>query len=94
MGEVMLQTLVIGGSVVGGLVLLLLMIFWGYSRLYKRAKPDEGLVRSGRGTIQACQGGGMWVIPMFHEFHCGSSRSRSTARARWLWLPRTRSVLM
>lgn len=63
----MSSTLIVAGAVAGGIIILGIMILVAYSRLFVRAKADEAIVRTGKGGMQAVAGGGMWIIPIFHE---------------------------
>jgi len=63
----MSSTLILAAVIAGGVILLGIMILVAYSRLFVRAKSDEAIVRTGKGGMQAVAGGGMWVIPIFHE---------------------------
>ena len=68
------DTLIILGASVGGIVVMALSILITYSKLYKRASADEALVRTGKGGTAAVAGGGLWVIPIFHEIQHVSLR--------------------
>ena len=63
----MFESLIVVAFVVGFLVFMGLLTLVAYARLYKRAEPDEAVVRTGRGGMDALAGGGMWVIPIFHK---------------------------
>lgn len=68
------QQLVVGGSVLGGL-LLLLLIFSMLSRFYRRCGADEALVRTGFGGNKTVIGGGILVYPILHQLLRVSLRS-------------------
>ncbi|HSQ65131.1 MAG TPA: flotillin domain-containing protein [Polyangiaceae bacterium] len=66
--------IVIGGSIVGGLVVLL-TIFTVLSRFYRRCGADEALVRTGSGGNKVVIGGGVLVYPILHQLLRVSLRS-------------------
>lgn len=70
----MVDTLIILAASVGGFIALLMLVFSTYAKLYKRASADEALVRTGRGGTKAVAGGGLWVIPIFHQIQKVSLR--------------------
>ncbi len=74
MGSVDTNTIVIGGSVVGG-VALLLTLFTVLSRFYRRCGADEALVRTGAGGNKVVIGGGVLVYPILHQLLRVSLRS-------------------
>ena len=69
-----MDTLILLGASVGGIVVMAVSILITYSKLYKRASADEALVRTGKGGTAAVAGGGLWVIPIFHEIQHVSLR--------------------
>ncbi len=74
MGSVDTNTIVIGGSVLGG-VALLLTLFTVLSRFYRRCGADEALVRTGAGGNKVVIGGGVLVYPILHQLLRVSLRS-------------------
>ena len=60
------QMLIIAGVVAAVVVVVALLLLVGYSKLYKRARADQAIVRTGKGGTVAIKGGGIWVIPIFH----------------------------
>src|SRR5258708_22828426 len=67
-------TIVIGISVVAG-VMMLLPIFTVLSRFYRRCGADEALVRTGSGGNKVVIGGGVLVYPILHQLLRVSLRS-------------------
>lgn len=57
--------LVIGGAV--AVVAALMGVLFIASRFYRRAGPEDALVRSGWGGLKAVSGSGIIVIPVFHQ---------------------------
>src|SRR6478735_460800 len=74
MGSIDTSTIVIGISVVAG-VMLLLTIFTVLSRFYRRCGADEALVRTGSGGNKVVIGGGVLVYPILHQLLRVSLRS-------------------
>jgi uncharacterized membrane protein YqiK len=74
MGSIDTSTIVIGISVVAG-VMMLLTIFTVLSRFYRRCGADEALVRTGSGGNKVVIGGGVLVYPILHQLLRVSLRS-------------------
>jgi flotillin len=74
MSSIDTSTVVIGISVLAG-VMMLLMIFTVLSRFYRRCGADEALVRTGSGGNKVVIGGGVLVYPILHQLLRVSLRS-------------------
>src|SRR5260221_8346240 len=74
MGSIDTSTVVIGISVLAG-VMMLLTIFTVLSRFYRRCGADEALVRTGSGGNKVVIGGGVLVYPILHQLLRVSLRS-------------------
>lgn len=74
MGSIDTSTIVIGISVLAG-VMMLLTIFTVLSRFYRRCGADEALVRTGSGGNKVVIGGGVLVYPILHQLLRVSLRS-------------------
>ena len=74
MGSIDTSTVVIGISVVAGVVMLL-TVFTVLSRFYRRCGADEALVRTGSGGNKVVIGGGVLVYPILHQLLRVSLRS-------------------
>ncbi len=59
------QMWLVGG--VGAFLLLMLTVGMMVKKFYKRASADEALVRTGSGGVKVVIGGGMMVLPVFHQ---------------------------
>lgn len=55
------------GTIVGGVVLLLLVIGFIVARLYMRATKEQSFVRTGMGGQKVVKDGGAVILPVFHE---------------------------
>jgi len=68
------NVIVIGGSVLGGVVLVVTLMTV-LSRFYRRCGADEALVRTGSGGNKVVIGGGILVYPILHQLLRVSLRS-------------------
>lgn len=68
------NVIVIGGSVLGGVVLVVTLMSV-LSRFYRRCGADEALVRTGSGGNKVVIGGGILVYPILHQLLRVSLRS-------------------
>ncbi len=59
--------LLVSAAVAGVILVIAMLVLIAYGRLYKRATADEAVVRTGKGGTVAVAGGGIFVIPMFHN---------------------------
>ena len=58
-----------GAAAVGmGLIFLVVIAAFMFSRLYRKVGPEEAVVRTGVGGLRVRVGKGMWVIPLLHRF--------------------------
>ena len=58
-----------GAVAVGmGLIFLVVIGAFMFSRLYRKVGPEEAVVRTGVGGLRVRVGKGMWVIPLMHRF--------------------------
>ena len=58
-----------GAAAVGmGLMFLVVIVAFMFSRLYRKVGPEEAVVRTGVGGLRVRVGKGMWVIPLLHRF--------------------------
>ena len=64
LGVSMWTTIGIGALVFVGFVAAMLILF---SQFYRKAGPEEALVRSGQGGLRAATGNGLFVIPILHR---------------------------
>lgn len=62
-----MNTLIVIGIAAGALVFLALGIVMAIRSFYKVPKADEALVKTGGKQPAVSTGGGLWVVPMFHE---------------------------
>ena len=51
-----------------GLIFLVVIGAFMFSRLYRKVGPEEAVVRTGVGGLRVRVGQGMWVIPLMHRF--------------------------
>ena len=51
-----------------GLIFLVVIGAFMFSRLYRKVGPEEAVVRTGVGGLRVRVGKGMWVIPLMHRF--------------------------
>jgi uncharacterized membrane protein YqiK len=65
--EQMIETAIILGASIVGVVALLAIAAFTYAKMYKRASADEAIVRTGKGGMRAVAGGGLWSVPILHE---------------------------
>jgi len=62
-----MNTLMILGISAGAVVLLVIGILLAIKAFYKVPKADEALIKTGGSQPVVTTGGGVWVVPMFHE---------------------------
>jgi len=72
-----LNTLISLGIIAGAVVVGIIGIFAAIKKFYHVAKADEALVKTGGKKLVVSVGGGLWVIPMFHEITRISTRAFS-----------------
>ncbi|MCA9125365.1 MAG: flotillin family protein, partial [Planctomycetales bacterium] len=57
----------IAGIAFGGFILFVIAALFVFANFYKKVGPEEALIRSGQGGLNAVTGSGIMVYPVLHR---------------------------